>query len=196
MRLTEEELRARGFRRSFEEIAEEARELTARAILEITPVFGEAGGEFSREELAALERGGADFSPLEPGVLDPLEETIAAYAAMLASSYTTSEVARMLGVSEGRVRQRISAGTLYGVKLGRGHRLPAFQFAGGKEVPGIGKVLRVIDRGLHPVEIESWFTLPDADLYLDEVEERPVSPKEWLLAGKGSKTLVPLADDL
>lgn len=194
--MTEEELRVRGFRRSFEEIAEEAREHTARAILAITPALGEPIGEFSREELGALERGGADFSPLGLGALDPLEQTIAAYAAMLASSYTTSEVARLLEVSEGRVRQRISEGTLYGVKLGRGHRLPSFQFAGGREVPGIGDVLRVIDRGLHPVGVENWFTLPNPDLYLDEEEERPVSPKEWLLAGKGSKTLVPLAGDL
>lgn len=199
MKVTKEQLRERGFERSFEEIVGEARELAARTILAMPGGHLEAdpGREFSPEEMAALERGGVDFSPPMPGEPDPLARTAARYAAMLATSYTTSEVARMLGKTEGRVRQRVAKKTLYGLQgEGRGHRLPAFQFEGGGEVPNIGKVIRVLPEDLHPVEVLNWFTLPNADLYLDEEEERPVSPREWLLSGGNPQALVSLAEDL
>ncbi len=199
MNVTEEQLRERGFIRSFEEIEAEARHLMAREILAM-PTGRRAVGlekELSREEVAALGRGGLDLSPSKPGEPDPLSQTTARYAALLATSYTTSEVARMLGRTEGRIRQRISGGTLYGLEAGgRGHRLPAFQFEGGKEIPNAGKILKALGRDLHPVEIENWFTLPNPDLYLDREEDRPVSPREWLLSGGGPEALVPLAEEL
>lgn len=199
MKVTKEQLRERGFERSFEEIEGEARELAARTILAMPR--GRLGAqptrEFSLEEVAALERGGVDLSPSKPDEPDPLARTAARYAAMLATSYTTSEVARTLGKTDGRVRQRVAEKTLYGLQAaGRGHRLPAFQFEGGRGVPNIGKVIRVLPEDLHPVEVLNWFTMPNADLYLDEEEERPVSPKEWLLSGGNPEVLVPLAEDL
>ena len=199
MEVTEEQLRERGFSRSFEEIEAEARNLIAREILAIPAGrrTAEPEKELSREEVAALERGGLDLSPLESGEPDPLAQTAVRYAAILATSYTTSEAARMLGRTEGRVRQRISDGTLYGLEaVGRGHRLPAFQFEGGEEIPHVGKVLKALGRDLHPVEIENWFTLPNPDLYLDREEERPVSPRQWLLSGSSPEALVPLAEEL
>jgi hypothetical protein len=199
MNVTEEQLRERGFIRSFEEIEAEARDLMAREILAMPTGRREAGPEkeLSRQEVAALGRGGLDLSPPEPGEPDPLARTAARYAALLATSYTTSEVARMLGRTEGRIRQRISDGTLYGLETwGRGHRLPAFQFEGGEEVPNVGKVLKSLGRDPHPVEVENWFTLPNPDLYLGREEDRPVSPKEWLLSGGGPEALFPLAEEL
>ncbi len=199
MEVTEEQLRERGFIRSFEEIEAEARDLMARGILAMPTGRREAvpEKELSREEIAALGRGGLNLSPPEPGEPDPLSRTAARYAALLATSYTTSEVARMLGRTEGRIRQRISDGTLYGLEAGgRGHRLPAFQFEGGEEVPNVGKVLKALRRDPHPVEVENWFTLPNPDLYLDREEDRPVSPREWLLSGGGPEALIPLAEEL
>jgi hypothetical protein len=199
MKVTREQLRERGFERSFEEIEGEARELAARTILAMPR--GRLGAEPTREftpgEADALRRGGVDLSPPERDEPDPLARTAARYAAMLATSYTTSEVARMLGKTEGRIRQRVAGKSLYGLPTaGRGHRLPAFQFEGGGEVPNIGKVTRVLPEDLHPVEVLNWFTLPHDDLYLDEEEEHPVSPKEWLLSGGNPEVLIPLAEDL
>ena len=94
------------------------------------------------------------------------------------------------------MRQRLKERTLYGVKAGRENRLPAFQFEGGREVPGIGEVLRHVDRSMHPVALSNWFTLPNQDLNLDEEKERAVSPREWLLSGGEPKVLVPLAEEL
>jgi hypothetical protein len=98
-------------------------------------------------------------------------------------------------VGESRVRQRLGEGTLYGVKAGRENRLPAFQFEGGNEVPGIAEVLTRVDRSVHPVAVLNWFVLPNSDLYLDE-EAGPVSPRHWLLSGGDPEVPAQLAADL
>ena len=198
MELTEKELRDRGIQRSPDEIAEEARRYVFYVISEMPTGrwATDPGKEFSEEEIMALEEGGLDLSTQEEAGPDPLARTAAKYVALLASALTTKEAAEVLEVGESRVRQRLSEGTLYGVKAGRENRLPAFQFEGGKEVPGIGQVLKHIDRSLHPVAVLNWFMLPNPDLFLDEEEARPVSPRHWLLSGGDPEVLVRLAEEL
>ena len=198
MELTEKELRDRGIQRSPDEIAEEARHFVFHVIFEMPTGrwATKPGKEFSEEEITTLEGGGLDLSPQEEGGPDPLARTVAKYVALLASALTTKEAAEVLEVGESRVRQRLREGTLYGVKAGRENRLPAFQFEGGKEVPGIAQVLKHIDRSLHPVAVLNWFMLPNPDLFLDEEEARPVSPRHWLLSGGDPEVLVRLAEEL
>ena len=198
MELTEKELRDRGIQRSPDDIAEEARHFVFYVISEMPTGrwATKPGKEFSEEEIMTLEGGGLDLSPQEEGGPDPLARTVAKYVALLASALTTKEAAEVLEVGESRVRQRLREGTLYGVKAGRENRLPAFQFEGGKEVPGIAQVLKRIDRSLHPVAVLNWFMLPNPDLFLDEEEARPVSPRHWLLSGGDPEVLVRLAEEL
>ncbi|MDP9437640.1 MAG: helix-turn-helix domain-containing protein [Actinomycetota bacterium] len=198
MELTERELRERGIRRSREEVAEEAGRF-AYVILAAMPTgrwVPEPVGELSAGEAEALREGGLDLSPPSPDDPDPLAATAAKYAALLASSLTTAEAAGLLGVSEGRVRQRLKEGTLYGVKAGRENRLPAFQFAGAGEVPGMNRVVRALRPGAHPVGVLNFFASPSPDLYPDEREERPLSPRDWLLSGGDPGALVALAEEL
>ena len=197
MELTEKELRDRGIQRSPDDIAEEARLFVFYVISEMPTGrwATDPGKEFSEEEIMALEEGGLDLSPREAGP-NPLARTAAKYVALLASALTTKEAAGVLEVGESRVRQRLGEGTLYGVKAGRENRLPAFQFEGGKEVPGIGKVLKNVDRSVHPVAVLNWFVLPNPDLFLEEEEARPVSPRYWLLSGGDPEVLVHLAEEL
>lgn len=198
MQLTERELRERGIRRSQEEVAEEA-ERFAYEVLAGMPTgrwVPEPAGELSRGEAEAMGEGGLDLSPPSLEEPDPLARTAARYAALLASSLTTAEAAGLLGVSEGRVRQRLGKRTLYGVKAGRENRLPAFQFEGGGEVPGLGTVVRALRPGAHPVAVATFFASPNPDLYLDEEEDQPISPRDWLLSGGDPGGLVPLAEDL
>jgi excisionase family DNA binding protein len=197
MELTEKDLRDRGIQRSPDDIAEEARRFVVYVISEM-PMGRWATDpckEFSEEEIMVLEEGGLDLSPQEAGP-DPLARTAAKYLALLASALTTKEAAQVLEVGESRIRQRLREGTLYGVKAGRENRLPVFQFEGGKEVPGIGKVLKHVDCSLHPVAVLNWFMLPNPDLFLDEEEASPVSPRYWLLSGSDPKVLARLAEDL
>lgn len=198
MELTEKELRDRGIQRSPDDIAEEARRFVFYVISEMPTGrwVRDPGKEFSEEESRALKEGGLDLSAQEEAEPDPLARTAAKYVALLASALTTREAAEVLEVGESRVRQRLGEGTLYGVKAGRENRLPAFQFEGGNEVPGIAQVLKRIDRSLHPVAILNWFMLPNSDLFLDEEEARPVSPKYWLLSGGDPEVLMHLAEEL
>ena len=188
MELTKKELRDRGIQRSPEDIAEEARHFVFYVIsgMPTGRWATDPAKEFSEEEIMVLEEGGPD----------PLARTAAKYVALLASALTTKEAAEVLEVGESRVRQRLGEGTLYGVKAGRENRLPAFQFEAGKEVPGIAQVLKRIDRSLHPVAVLNWFMLPNPDLFLDEEEARPVSPRYWLLSGGDPEVLAHLAQEL
>jgi len=197
MELTEKELRDRGIQRSPEDIAEEAIRFAFHVISEMPTGrwVTDPSKEFSEEEIMVLEEGGLNLSPQEAGP-DPLARTVAKYVALLASALTTKEAAEVLEVGESRVRQRLGEGTLYGLKAGRENRLPAFQFEGGKEVPGIAEVLKPIDRSLHPVAVLNWFMLPNPDLFLDKEEARPVSPRYWLLSGGDTEILVHLAEEL
>lgn len=198
MDLTEKELRDRGIRRDPGEIEEDARRFASQVLL-LLPAgrrVAEPEERFSAEEAAVLREGGLDLSPPSPDEPDPLARTAARYAAMMATALTTGEAADLLGVGESRVRQRLKERTLYGLKAGRENRLPAFQFESGIEVRGIGEVLRRIDRSVHPVALLNWFASPNSDLYLDEGEERAVSPREWLLSGGSPGALVPLAEEL
>ncbi len=197
MELTEKELKDRGIQRSPEDIAEEARHLVLYVISEMPTGrwATDPSKEFSEEEIMALEEGGLDLSPQEAGP-DPLARTAAKYVALLASALTTKEAAEVLEVGESRVRQRLRERTLYSVKAGRENRLPAFQFEGGKEVPGIAQVLKHVDRSLHPVAVLNWFMLPNPDLFLDEEGTGSVSPRHWLLSGGDPEILARLAEEL
>jgi excisionase family DNA binding protein len=198
MELTEKQLRDRGIRRNREEIEEDARRFAFRVVASLPTGrwVPEPAREFAPGEAAALEEGGLDLSPPAEKEPDPLARTAARYAALLATALTTREAATLLGTGESRVRQRLKEKTLYSVKAGRENRLPAFQFEGGKEVPGVGVVLRHVDRSMHPVALSNWFTLPNPDLYLDEEGGRAASPREWLLSGGNPRVLVPLAEEL
>lgn len=197
MELTGEELRSRGIRRDPGEVEDEARRLTLYTLgsLPTGRRVSEPLWEFSEAEAQALEQGGMDLAPVEVDEPDVLARTAARHAAMLATALTTSEAADLLGVGESRVRQRLVEGSLYSVRVGREHRLPAFQFEGGKEVPGIAWVLERVDRSVHPVALLNWFVMPDPDLGFEE-EEGSASPRQWLLSGGPPEPLIALAAEL
>lgn len=200
--LTEREMRERGITRGYEEFMSDLRSMGEMVLLAMPAGrgVGDPGREFTSGEAEVLERGGLDLSPWESeeerGGEEALGLTASRYALMLAGGLGTGEAAGRLGVSDGRVRQRLAERSLYGIKTGRGYRLPAFQFARDGEVPRVGEVLRALPPGLHPVAVENWFTGPNPDLYLDEEEERPISPWEWLMAGGSPEAVVPLAGAL
>jgi hypothetical protein len=135
----------------------------------------------SDHEAQLLDAGGLPLPKrLYSARSDPAARTIAALAAICATSLRVPEAADRLGVQPGRVRQRLSKHTLYGFKIRGTCRLPAFQFTAGGEVPGIGRVLVRLNPALHPVGIVTWFTQPDPDF---RVDGREASPRDWLLSG-------------
>jgi len=112
---------------------------------------------------------------------------------MLDGAFSVAEAAKRLRVDQSRVRQLLSTGALYGVKLHGEWRLPAFQFTNRGVVPGIQQVLRELPDDLHPVEVLEWFRNPDPDL---EIGENSVSPLDWLRSGGEPERVSAVARDL
>jgi hypothetical protein len=163
-----------------------------RAVL--YPFEGRSG--LTAPEADALRRGGFELEPRAMGKMDPMARAAAEHAAILASALSTAEAAARLGVSEGRVRQRFAQRTLYGIQGRRGWLVPSFQFASeDTELPGWDRVVPHLPTALSPVSLLAWLTLPTPDLAVGE-DERPVSPRDWLLAGNDPARVAELADGL
>lgn len=149
-------------------------------------------------EKAALRAGGMDLRPRGPGEPDPILEGATQYARLINGSLTVREAAaRLGGVNESRVRQRLLADppTLYAVKVGRAWRLPRFQFLRRGALPGLGAVLGALSPDLDAVEVERWFTTPNPDLAAG-ADEQPVSPADWLRIGRSPQRAAELAREL
>lgn len=117
---------------------------------------------------------------------------------LIRNSFTIDEAAKALGVSTSRIRQRLSSKhpTLYGIKVGRGWRIPRFQFdAKGKLVRGLDVVIPHIRRDAQPVAVRAWFTTPHQDLVVGHDDEF-VTPKTWLSAGRSVDAVADLAAEI
>ncbi len=146
-------------------------------------------------EAEILLEGGFDLAARRRGAADPLARGLARHVALVKTALTVSKAAAHLGVSEGRIRQRLGKRELYGVAFGREWRLPAFQFTPEGEVPGWAFVAPRLPAEVAAVEVDAWFTHPNPDLNVGEDEEA-VSPRDWLCAGRSVKAVAQLAADL
>jgi serine/threonine protein kinase len=112
---------------------------------------------------------------------------------LASTGLTVGGAAERLGVSEGRIRQRLSARTLFGIKSSSGWRLPSFQFDEHGEVRGLGRVLPALPPDVDPLVVVRFLTGAHVDLELDGEQASPI---EWLSAGGEIETVVALASDL
>jgi hypothetical protein len=135
--------------------------------------------EISEHEQQLLREGG--FEAPSADATRASEEGQLEYLALLSDSLSPDEAAKLLRVNSSRVRQRLGERQLFGIKDRGTWRLPRFQFAGGRLVPGIQLVLPTLPETLHPVAVQRWFRIPHPDLELDD--GTTLTPLEWL--GKG-----------
>ena len=179
--------------------------LEALAQLQVAHYPSDPRSALTVQEVEALERGGLDLSPADPGTEDPLARTVTLYTALLQDSLSTAEAAARLGVDSSRVRQRLNAkpATLFGIRLSDGSwRIPRFQFEGDRLLPGLGEVIASLDPDLHPVAVYRWFTSPHVDLLVDDANApveligQRLSPRDWLRHGLGPRRLAELASHL
>lgn len=153
--------------------------------------FGQDSG-LTEEERAVLLDGGADLEEHPPEDDDPVRRAVVEHAAVLASALTTAEAARRLGVSEMRIRQRLTNHSLLGVQTSRGWRIPSFQFSRDGELPGWDHVARAIPADVAPGEVLSWLDLPHPDLRRGRAR---LSPRAWLAAGRDPAAVAAAAED-
>ena len=141
-------------------------------------------------EDAGLSEGSMD-------VPSALERSRIELEVLVRNSLTMAEAAKALRVSTSRLRQRLSSKrpTMYGIKEGRGWRIPRFQFESrGKLVRGIDAVMPHVRRNAHPVVVRDWFTTPHQDLVVGDDE--CVTPRAWLSSGRSANAVAELANEI
>lgn len=151
--------------------------------------------ELTAAEIDVLRAGGFDPEPRAESPLDPLARTAAEYAALLKTSLTAREAAERLGVDVSRIRQRLAERSLYGFRHDGKWHIPIWQFVDHGLLPNLGAVVARLDADLHPVAVTRWFLTPDPDLVTNTVD-RPLSPRDWLLAGFPAEPVALLTGDL
>lgn len=154
------------------------------------------GSALSRGELDALEAVGLSTRPWPPGQPDdPLSQSVVDYMALIETSFTAAEAARLLHVDVSRIRQRLRERSLFGVEYEGEWRLPRFQFERAKVLPGLGEVLAALPADLTALEVAEWFLGANPDLEAGD-RPTPVSPRAWLLRGLPAERVAELARHL
>ena len=103
----------------------------------------------------------------DPAVLvqEARRAEVARLTDLLADSVGIAEAAMLLGVDRSRISQRLSAGSLWSFRLGRGRRLPRWQFtADGRSLPGLDVVVAAIPAELTPESLAGFMATAQPEL--------------------------------
>lgn len=151
--------------------------------------------QFTPAEAQILRRGGLVLEPRRVSEPDIVARTAARASVMSIEAKTAGDVAKALGVSAARVRQRASERTLYAIRSGDVWRFPAWQFDPhtGHEIPGLAAVIPSFSRTLHPIAVFRFLDEPSADL---EIGDEPTSPLRWLATGGDPAPVAEIAAEL
>jgi hypothetical protein len=120
-------------------------------------------------------------------------KTAVATLQLQAEALTVKQAAAKLKVTEGRIRQRLAARTLFGIPTSGGWRIPLVQFGTTGLVRGLEQVLPALRSDAHPLVVEHFLSSPHVDLILDREQ---LSPLEWLASGGDVSVVVELAEAL
>jgi hypothetical protein len=170
----------------------------------VTQTASNSHSDLTTSEAAALQEAGFDLGTDAYGLDDAVTRTAIEYATLIATSLSVPKVAHMLGVDDSRIRQRLAARMLYGLKVEHAWRLPVFQFEGNRVIPGVDKIFPRLRPDVHPIAVYTWFTSPDPDLVVersnatetDDETARPMSPRDWLRSGGNAEIVAELAASL
>jgi len=157
------------------------------------PSVDEPAMQFPEGEREILATSGLDLTSRRARDRDPLAETAARYAALLADSDDVAAVAERLGVTRARVRQRALEHSLFAIREDDEWRFPRAQFADGAPIRGLPAVSIALPGDLHPVVAWRFLTEPTLDL---ELGDRPTAPLDWLRSGGSPDPIVAIAREL
>ncbi|GAB3299776.1 hypothetical protein [Parasphingorhabdus pacifica] len=166
--------------------AEEFLSQVESAAKRLTTPAADPATHFTHSERQALSAAGLDLTPLDSEEFDPRARTVAEQAVLRDTALSVNQAADRVGVDSSRIRHRISNGHLVGWKDRGGWRLPAWQFTDDDVLPGLETVLAAMPADQPALVLANFMTTQQEDL---DLAERPVSPREWLMAG-GSAHLV------
>ena len=110
-------------------------------------------------------------------------------AALLAGSLSLTETAERLGVDRSRVSRRCSAGRLWSFTVDGHVRIPRWQLAGARTLPGLEQVVSAIPAESTPLMIEAVMTEPQEETSLR-------TPVEFLAEGGAPAIVAEMVADL
>ncbi|WP_092536105.1 DNA-binding protein [Amycolatopsis arida] len=148
---------------------------------------------FSADQRAALTQVGLDLSAHRDDEPDYRARAVATDTVLAESSLTVGEAAARLGVDDSRIRHRLKDRRLTGWKDQGGWRLPNWQFTGSGVLPGLDVVLRAVPDDQPALVVAAFMNTPQSDL---EINDRPATPRQWLLAGGDPERVAQLAATL
>lgn len=154
-------------------------------------LFGPARSELTAAEVAMLERADVDVDE-RPGNEDPVFQFATEYAAILATSMTPAQVAKLLGLTPVRVRQMIRQRALYAIRVNGRWHVPTFQFDGDALITNIGQINQRLAE-LDPVSAVRWYT--SADPELEDSSGHVMTPLEWLGTGRDAQAVIGIVPD-
>lgn len=166
--------------------------LVADAARKVSPPQPNPADYFSPEQRQVLTDVGLDLSAYDERETDPRASTVATRAVFADSSYSVTEAARLLGIDSSRVRHRLKEDKLTGWK-DKGWQLPAWQFSGSAVLPGLDVVLPALPDDQPPLMVAAFMNTPQPDL---EIDSKPVTPRQWLLAHGDPHVVAELATTL
>lgn len=162
----------------------------------LRPIEDAESAELTAEEERIFEELGFDMSPLPEDEPDPLEEGRRDFLELVTSgSFSVAEVAYNLNRPQAAISSWIDDRRLFAIWYEGRWRIPKFQFwEGGRQlIPGIEEVNMRIPFDWHPLGIERWYRMEDADI---EGKDQSLSPLEWLRSGRALKRLLQSAEML
>ena len=146
-------------------------EFLAELDADLSRVTDPAAAPLSGAEVAFLrEHAGpaaGEVLDTDPAVLlqDARRAELGRITELVAGSLGIAEAALLLGVDRSRVSQRLSAGSLWSFRLGRGRRLPRWQFTpDGRSLPGLDVVVAAIPAELSPGSVAGFMSTPQPEL--------------------------------
>lgn len=146
-------------------------EFLAELDADLSRVTAPAVAPLSAAEAAFLrEHGGPSAGEVldtDPAVLvkDARGAEVVRMTKLVTGSVGIVEAALLLGVDRSRVSQRLSAGSLWSFRLGRGRRLPRWQFAAdGRSLPGLEAIVAAIPAELSPESVAGFMDTPQPEL--------------------------------
>lgn len=167
--------------------------LVESAARRLSPPNPDPASFFTEGQRAALTDTGLDLSPRRDDEPDSRAPSVAAYAVLAESALTVAEAARRLNVDPSRIRHRLAERRLTGWKDQGGWRLPSWQFGERGPLPGLDVVLPAVPPDQPALVVAAFMNTAQSDL---EIGGRPVTPRQWLLAGGDPVPVAALAATL
>lgn len=128
-----------------------------------------------------------------------IANTIIAYMGVVNRSIAEDALAIRMDLDVATVRQLYDERKIFGIAGPDGLAFPKFQFieCGSRMriIPGFDAVLSAMSSDLHPLALERFFLNPCLDLEM-EGDSETMSPREWLIDGRGPELICQIVRDL